>query len=98
MLYQLTCFSHLRLSRTYITDSSIQLLLLYRNYHFFRHYAASYCLATVDIAEIVAWRQEAQCKQTTQMLTLLFARALCKAMLLAELTLPNLNVERICLH
>lgn len=65
---------------------------------FFRHYAASCSLATVDIAEIAAWCQGAQCKQTTQMLTLLFARALCKPVLLAELMLPNLNVEKICLH
>jgi len=63
---------------------------------FFRHYAVSYCLATVGIAEIAAWHQGAQCKPTTHALTLLFAGALRKAELLAELTLPNLNVERIC--
>lgn len=98
MLYQLSCFSHLQLSRTYISGSPIQLLLLYRNYDFFfRHYAASCSLATVDIAEIAAWHQGAQCKQTTQMLTLLFARALCKPVLLAELTLPNLNIDLFAL-
>lgn len=64
---------------------------------FFRHYAASCSLATVDIAEIAAWRQGAQCKQTTQMLTLLFARALCKPVLLAELMLPNLNIDLFAL-
>lgn len=61
-LYQLLHSSHLRLSRTYITDSSIELLLLCRNYNSFWHYAATYCLATVDIAEIVAWHQGTQCK------------------------------------
>lgn len=38
----------------------------------------------MDIAEIVAWRQGAQCKKPTQMLTLHFARVVCKAMLLVE--------------
>lgn len=68
LLYHLSCFSHLSAYIThilsYITDISIQLFLLYRNYWFFRHCEDSCRLATLDIDEIIIWHQGAQCKQT----------------------------------
>lgn len=58
-----------------ITDSSIQLLLLYRSWWFFRCCEASCCL---DIDEVNWWHQGAQCTQTHWILTLLFVQALYK--------------------